>query len=83
MESKIRFEIRSSVFDNRLQDFAIINLSHIDVLTFLNDSGVFFINKIDDLLSEFHIIKVNACFKAEFVKTTPSGDEVKEILYIY
>lgn len=82
MEPSVRFEIRSTAFENRLLDFGIVNLTHIDILSFLNDSGVIFINKIDDLLSEFHIIKVNACFKAEFIKTTPSGDEIKEILYI-
>lgn len=83
MESKVRFEIRTSAFSNRLQDFAVVNVLHIDLIDFLHDSGVIFVDKIDSILEEeFHIIKVNSCFKAEFIKTSADGDEVKQVLYI-
>lgn len=85
MSSLIEYQERRSAFRKRLLAFAVVNLEHIDVRTFLDDAFQHFELKINRTLGELHMLKVNVCLKLLFhkVTVTPEGTETTENQTIY
>lgn len=78
MSHRVELEERESAYRNRLKSFAIKNLDHKDIVSFLNDAFTLFNTKIIQILQEQHIVKVGACFVTIIIK-----DEESAKLYIY
>lgn len=74
MTSSIFFENRESAFMQRLQSFALVNISNFDVNVFFNKAFDIFENKINILVADQTIIKVYATFTAEFGKKIENSD---------
>lgn len=75
---RVRLETRETAFNCRIQTFAIKNLLHIDIEAFLNDSFPISTTQIKKIVLEYSIIKVGACFIADFIK---NSEQTK--LYIF
>lgn len=85
MSELIEYQQRQSAFRRRLQSFAVVNLEHIDVRTFLEDAFHYFSLEINRILIEKPMLKVSACLKLVFQKVniTPEGIEATENQTIY
>lgn len=82
---KVRLEYRESAFQKRLQTFAIIDISHTDLISFFNDAFHFFNDQIYNIQRDNGMIKVGACLSAEFKKVMGLGDgskTEKQTIYI-
>lgn len=75
---RVKFENRDTAFDRRIQSFAIVNLEHIDIKVYLKDIFPIFVSEITKIVNTSFIIKVGACFIAEFKK-----NEEKMKLHVY
>lgn len=75
---RVELENRESAYSTRLQTFAIKNVNHIDVMSFLNDAFTVFNVKISESLQTQHVLKVGGCFVVEIIK-----NEIIAKWYIY
>lgn len=69
MAPNVSFQHRETAFSRRLTTFAIVNIEHIDVKEFLNESYIYFERELHTVLNNYDGVKVNACFNAMFEKT--------------
>lgn len=84
MTGKVRVEEKNFAFQNRLQTFSVINENHTDIREFFNEAYLHFSSRINSILDEYYIIKVSACFVANFEKVTLTQEgEQKETQKMY
>lgn len=86
MSNRIEFEERNSAFRRRLQTFAVIDQTHIDIRDFLSNSFFYFEREINRILENEYLLKVAACIKLKFSKIVVSGGETvteNQTIYIH
>lgn len=71
---KVAVEVRDIVFQNRLQTFSIVNISHTDIDKFFTDAYKEAVNRLEPIIDNRSIIVVGACFVGEFNKKTLTTD---------
>lgn len=80
----VAVEERDFAFEKRLQTFSVVNRGHIDVDKFMTDAFDPFERKIKSIINQFHIVKVSACFCADFEKISMiEGEGKRETQPIY
>lgn len=65
---RLHWEDVNSCFQNRVRTGVIINITHIEPQTFLNDAFFLFKSRIKNILKSIPLIKVNACFGGQFIR---------------
>lgn len=84
MSTRVEIQERDFAFQNRIQTFSIVNLEHIDIYEYFIDAYILFAKRIEPILEEYHIVKVSACFCAEFEKYVLTDEgEKRETQNIY
>lgn len=80
----IQFELRETAFDRRIQTFAIINRIYMDITEFLRSAYYHFYTELQEILTNYPLVKVNACLEAEFQKVfEKDGESLREKQTIY
>lgn len=75
MSNLIEFVQRETAFANRLRTFTVNNLGHIEIKRFLNDAFTIIEPKIKEILDQYGIIKVGACFLVEIAQKKENDNE--------
>lgn len=67
-EEFVSLEHRETAFQKRLRTFAVKNLKHIETICFLADAQKIYEKEMKTILEDYPIVKVGACFIAQFMK---------------
>ena len=76
LESRVEWRDVESAFQNRIKTGVIVNINHIDILSFMRDAEEVFKLRVKMFLDLFNSVKVNAEFISEFI--IEKGDEEKK-----
>lgn len=57
-----------AALQNRISEYQLKNLEHIDPSVFLKDAAIFFYNETKELLGEHNTIKIHVSFQVRFIK---------------
>lgn len=68
MAQKIVIEDRDFAFQNRLHTFSIVNKGYKELSEYFANGVEYFVNKVSNSIQEHAIIKLGACFVADFSK---------------
>ena len=80
IESRVEWRDVESAFQNRIKTGVIVNINHIDILSFMKDAEEVFKLRVKMFIDEFNSAKVNAEFISEFV-IEKGVEEKKDIKY--
>ncbi|KAJ8962155.1 hypothetical protein NQ318_018112 [Aromia moschata] len=75
---RVRWEEIVSAFKSRVRTGVIINLKHKDIQQFFNDSFYLFKSRIINAIKKIHMLKVNTCFCAEFIRKSGDTDIIEK-----
>lgn len=79
-EARVEWRDVQSAFQNRIRTGVVVNIKHVDILSFLNDAQKLFNDKAQACLEEYNALKVNSDFIAEFTMQK-NGEETTDIKY--
>lgn len=74
MAEKIVIEDRDFVFNNRLHTFSIVNKGYKELNEYFAAGLEYFVDKVSDSVKQHTMIKVGACFVADFSKNVIDED---------
>lgn len=80
VETRVQWRYVESAFQNRVKTGVVVNLKHVDILSFMKDAEVLFKVEMKKCLQEYNSVKVNSEFIAEFI-IQKSGEEKTDIKY--
>ncbi|XP_031777427.1 uncharacterized protein LOC107981297 [Nasonia vitripennis] len=79
-EARVEWRDVESAFQNRIRTGVVVNIKHVDILSFFNDAQKLFKVKVEDCLKEYNAVKINSDFIAEF-SMQKNGEETTDIKY--
>lgn len=81
-EEGVSLSERKSAFECRISSYELKNNEHVKLDDFFRDAFTIFEVETQELLNEFHIMKLNTCFEAKFIKPAKEKDESESWEYI-
>ncbi|XP_031789068.1 uncharacterized protein LOC116418029 [Nasonia vitripennis] len=79
-EARVEWRDVQSAFQNRIRTGVVVNIKHVDILSFFNDAPKLFKDKTQACLEEYNVVKINSDFISEFTMQK-NGEETTDIKY--
>ncbi|XP_032458071.1 uncharacterized protein LOC100117886 [Nasonia vitripennis] len=79
-EARVEWRDVQSAFQNRIRTGVVVNIKHVDILSFFNDALKLFKVKTQACLEEYNAVKINSDFISEFTMQK-NGEETTDIKY--
>ncbi|XP_031789072.1 uncharacterized protein LOC116418032 [Nasonia vitripennis] len=79
-EARVEWRDVQSAFQNRIRTGVVVNIKHVDILSFFNDALKLFKDKTQACLEEYNVVKINSDFISEFTMQK-NGEETTDIKY--